>query len=1390
MAEQQLIKEPNDGWPTEDAPVFDRKLIEVDKALRQGEAAKAATLEERERTKAEIDRITNQLRASGIKVPGMTDTTSDEPDEPDDGWPTDDQEERDAAPQVDTQAATAETEDLSVEEDLKLGPPFVYPENRKAAVATPTKKVAPAPSPAVQQTAAVLSKKEPPTIEPAQQRRTSRSPIPFAPGPATADGSRQVEAIKEQGTLEEGLEEAGEWISEGVTIAGDMSQGAISGALKAVKNQVRDIDRAARWLEENVADFGGIWIDEEGVHILSSKELRDKGGPVELKNIIPEADDPEGMAGFITQGIAQFMTGFVTGGRIVKGIGGVTKTGRAAELMFRSAIADATVWDDHAPRLANMIQRFDLGEVGVGEYKTDIHKQFVDYMAADPNDSIAEDKFKSSMEGVIIGGLLSPFLRSARAIKKARAAKEAARIEKLRAKPRAGSARIAISLKAAEASDLADEVAAKNQDIAQKLIRDFEVNQRRADWKPGDVDVTISKLNKETGLLEIDYEAVRRLGRERSEELFKAQRREEILEQYKGKPEEAAKVEAAMEQTEAAMKAGRYDKAIDAWTSPLLNPEKFNHIIAIASDLKNSMPKKGSNAPWGWDDNKTVIDNLFDITQQRQVSELEGPKRIAETLSKYNFSFDDYVLTIVGTGSEAGKVLSKLSQLKRAIKRTESTTQIKEREARDSLDGALENAWRRLENIRRGGLVTQIATAARNLESVFIRSPAEALSSIIDTALYKLQHKEFRGMIKPSEYRGALRPLEHILNDPVAARDWVRLILSQKQLDPVNKQLFTNLNEIQELTGRGKATTLKGKAVDKTLSVAEDIVSVMNFANRWQENMIREGYFLGQLENLTKREWGIDLLPALNEGKLVDLLNNSLKPEGKRSFEELMEDSARLALDVTYAKQPDTTWGKAIASWFTNTGIGPVRATWVAEFPRFMMNALELIGQGMGGASIPVYKKLSSVLHGGKTHEDLIFNKLIPEMPIVGIKLTTKDRQRIARNITGLGAFFAAYKAISSPDSPVDVKMVRAPFKYKGDEVVVDTTAQFPLFQVGMVAKLTQQFERGTMLEFLSEAENIKDIKNAFFGVSLRVGGGATLMDSLIDTVYQVIGDTDLSDLVAAEKAAKDIGRAVGNWGVSWLNVFRQQRDFERWIKVRGPTYKDVSVPPDLSKPFYKQVGEQAVHPLRASGFGLTPEEEAKLPARKGIGRETRERILSGWKLIGGISFARRDPKDIEYLTDLNLSEWTVGSKSGDKDIRNFENGMIREILPKVTDAIRNREAKFREQYRNSAPLLKKEVTMREFVQPRTRIFALSYLREHKAAIAEVAMGGKKKEGLSFFQATTRFRKLKKTLRRQARTEFISRTGRYPIYSNAKDLNKMVEYAKMLEIPEGSSTTQ
>jgi len=197
-------------------------------------------------------------------------------------------------------------------------------------------------------------------------------------------------------------------------------------------------------------------------------------------------------------------------------------------------------------------------------------------------------------------------------------------------------AMIAGSEVAEEASRLADEAAAANQDIAQKAIKEFEASLPK---QPDGSAQTISIVNKRTGLLEIDPEKVRVLGKDRARQLYHAERAAELAKKYEGQP---TKLQAALQQTEEAMAAGKFDDRIDALTNPLLNPDKFNHIIGIASDLKKASPDL-------WDNSKTVIDNLFDLTVQKKLTG-EGVQEIADTLNKYGFSFDDYVMNLVGTG--------------------------------------------------------------------------------------------------------------------------------------------------------------------------------------------------------------------------------------------------------------------------------------------------------------------------------------------------------------------------------------------------------------------------------------------------------------------------------------------------------------------------------------------------------------------------------------------------------------------------------------------------------------------------------------------------------------------------------------------------------------------
>ena len=185
-----------------------------------------------------------------------------------------------------------------------------------------------------------------------------------------------------------------------------------------------------------------------------------------------------------------------------------------------------------------------------------------------------------------------------------------------------------------EKKDEATKVANQNKDIANQLIKEFEDKTGK----------TISKTST-TGQKTIDYDLARKAGIETSQDLTQskgASLADTVLEEVTG----SAKI------SDEAVLFGQDDTLMQ----PILKPDKFDGIVAVASDLKKANPQAFNN-------NKTIIDNLFDLTVNKQL--IAGDKTI-DMLNKYDISFEDYVLTVVGSGSTAGQVLNKLSQIKRA----------------------------------------------------------------------------------------------------------------------------------------------------------------------------------------------------------------------------------------------------------------------------------------------------------------------------------------------------------------------------------------------------------------------------------------------------------------------------------------------------------------------------------------------------------------------------------------------------------------------------------------------------------------------------------------------------------------------------------------------------
>ena len=980
------------------------------------------------------------------------------------------------------------------------------------------------------------------------------------------------------------------------------------------------------------------------------------------------------------------------------------------------------------------------------------------------NDRLAGEKFAGDLGMMLevveatvpgLGGAMSPVRKTFKEAKRlakaeARAARDLARINNR--KMRISVARNATNENIAAKTANAETVAAQNADLKEQLILGFEDQTGK----------TISTVVD--GVRVIDDDLARIAGKETAEEISFRDTRSQTA-----KALGLGEVEAE----DAAQLVGLDDTI----TAPILKPEKLDGLVAAVAELKE-------NFPTAFDNDKTIIDNLLNLTVDKDL--MVSGDVLIDTLNKYNVSFEDYILTVVGSGSEAGKVLNKLSQIKRA--RPLNEMQQLQRAATEAQQGQIRNNIMRIEGIRRGGLVSQLATASRNVTSAGIRAPLDSLANVMDTALYNMGQAEGVGgkvaagtkaLVSKENWTDSFANMKYMFGPEsrLDAKEYVDFILDRPELAKQFDMMFNQLNELQANTGRGvprqkqideymklakdEARKNKtkfdkraarqaaeeyasgnfdtlGKGADTILSELEDGVSVLNSANRWQEYLIRRGAFLGELERLTKREYGIDLIDTLNEGKIKDLLNDasSVRPKDARSFTELVADATNTALDVTYAKQPETAVFREATSFITRNGL-----TVVMPFPRFMFNSMELMGNYMGGASIPLTKKLMG------------------QYP-KGTQLTRMDRQRISRNLVGIAAVGAAYMARTDEDAPADYKQLNV-----GDGTVMDTTPQFPLRQMLYLGEATKNITEGTFYDKF----DVKEFAETFMGTNLRTGVG----NSIVEEVIALGGG---SDLTSDEAAARRVGRALGNYLTTWMVPFAQIIDGQRAVGERGEVYKDVAQDPTLK--FSTTLGREIARPFAARGFTLSPEEEAALPTRESLFQEDKSRVNSGLKVLLGLSMTTKDSEEGEYLKSLGFTDYKLGSKSKVPSIRRFENENLREIIPAIVSVAQALEDDARDTYQSGSETLQDTMSEQAFVNSRIK----PLIEKQIAAAKKNLTDGNtvNSEAPEYLEAMRAYRKLSPSIRKAAASEFLLQEDRVPDGSNAEDLARLAVYGKAL----------
>ena len=144
-------------------------------------------------------------------------------------------------------------------------------------------------------------------------------------------------------------------------------------------------------------------------------------GKVGVKDAVqlPTLDAPDTMLGGFTRGISTFLTGWMTGGRIAKGVGvflpakAAIKATQAIQAnpiktsLVRASFADTVAFDEHMGRLTDVIIN----------YAPSTKDTWLGYLASDPNDTFWEGRFKNAIEGLALGGTFETIFKTFRFVK-------------------------------------------------------------------------------------------------------------------------------------------------------------------------------------------------------------------------------------------------------------------------------------------------------------------------------------------------------------------------------------------------------------------------------------------------------------------------------------------------------------------------------------------------------------------------------------------------------------------------------------------------------------------------------------------------------------------------------------------------------------------------------------------------------------------------------------------------------------------------------------------------------------------------------------------------------------------------------------------------------------
>tara|TARA_R100001460_G_scaffold23380_3_gene47174 strand:+ start:9244 stop:13269 length:4026 start_codon:yes stop_codon:yes gene_type:complete len=475
--------------------------------------------------------------------------------------------------------------------------------------------------------------------------------------------------------------------------------------------------------------------------------------------------------------------------------------------------------------------------------------------------------------------------------------------------------------------------------------------------------------------------------------------------------------------------------------------------------------------------NVRISDQLEEVLFQAEGNPVAREK-LDTVLKNNNITLPQLSQLFRGSIADSARRMQKLSSVSRSIQNL--SEKIGKTAKPETWTAKLYNFIKQADNIRRGLLVSQIATAMRNNTAQLGRVSMKTMIDVFDNTLKKTFNplrKAFGAEEAPVDYARSFELILNLTKNKKQAKDLTDLLTKYYVKDAEN--LFTRYSS-------DVADATKTSNASRVIKVGQKVTDGLNILNRMQEFWYRRAVFANNITDALLKK-GIDI-------NKVGISDDLLKYVNKADIEKAVDD----ALYFTYAKTPDVPIIKSLVDAVNKS---PFLLTGVIPFPRFMANAIAFQFR----------------------HSPLGFSALLTPKEIA--KLKAGDYKTLSQAVVGttllLTMIEAKRKGMSEEHKWYELET--------SSGKTIDMRPYFPLTPYLLVADMVVRSENGR------GAPDAKDVLQGLSGAQFRAGASVQLVQNLLD---------GMAGLDTEEKVNKFMSDYTANVLGGYMTPIRMFGDF------------------------------------------------------------------------------------------------------------------------------------------------------------------------------------------------------------------------------------------------------